>query len=42
MALWDAATTFMKKLHQSPPSTKIHPELVEEGPINKVMLVGNW
>lgn len=42
MALRDAAAALVKKLDQSPPSAKIHPELVEEGPIDKVMLVGDW
>lgn len=42
MALGDAAAALVKELDQSPPSSKVHPELVEEGPVHKVMLVGDW
>lgn len=42
VAFRDAAAALVKKLDQSPPSPKIHPELVEEGPIDKVMLVVDW
>lgn len=42
MTLGDAAAALVKEFNQSPPSTEIHPELVEEGPVHKVMLVGDW
>lgn len=42
MALRDAAAALVKEFHQSPPPAEIHPELVEEGPVDKVMLVGDW
>lgn len=41
VALWDAASALVKKFNQTPPSPEIHPELVEEGPVDKVMLVGD-
>lgn len=41
MALWDGACALVENLNQSPPATEIHPELVEQGPVGKVMLVGN-
>lgn len=42
MTLRDAAATLMKKLDQPPASPEIHPELVEEGAVRKVMLVRDW
>ena len=42
MTLGDAAAAFVKQFDQSPPSPEIHPELVEEGPVDKMMLVGDW
>lgn len=42
MTLGDAAAALVKKFDQSPSSPEIHPELVEEGTVNKVMLVGDW
>ena len=41
MALRDAAASLVKKFNQPPSPPEIHPELVEEGPVNKVMLVGD-
>lgn len=41
MVLGDASATLVQKLHQPPPSPEIHPELVEEGTVSKVMLVGD-
>lgn len=42
MTLRDAAAALVEDFDQSPPSPEIHPELVEEGPVDKVMLVGDW
>lgn len=41
MALGDAAAALVQKLDQPPPSPEVHPELVEEGTVGKVMLVGD-
>lgn len=41
MALGDASATLMQKLDQPPPPAEVHPELVEEGTVGKVMLVGD-
>lgn len=41
VALWDAASTLVKKFDQPPPAPEIHPELVEEGAVSEVMLVGD-
>lgn len=42
MALRDAAAALVKKFDQPPPPPEIHPKLVEEGPADKVVLVGYW
>lgn len=42
MTLGDAAAALVKKFNQPPPSPEIHPELVEEGAVDKVVLVGDW
>lgn len=42
MTLGDAAAALVKKFDQSPAAAEIHPELVEEGPVDEVMLVGDW
>lgn len=42
MTLWDAAAALVEEFDQSPPPPEIHPELVEEGPVDKVMLVRDW
>lgn len=41
MALRDAKTALVKKLDQPPPPPEVHPELVKEGPADKVMLIGD-
>lgn len=41
MALGDASATLVQKFDQPPPPAEIHPELVEEGTVGKVMLVGD-
>lgn len=41
MALGDAAAALVEKLDQSPPPPEIHPELVEEGAVDEVVLVGD-
>lgn len=42
MTLGDAAAALVKEFDQSSPSPEIHPELVEEGSVDKVVLVGDW
>lgn len=42
MTLGDAAASFVKEFNQSPSPPEIHPELEEKGPVDKVMLVGDW
>lgn len=32
----------LQQLQQPPPPPEVHPELVEEGPVHKVVLVGDW
>lgn len=41
MALGDAAAALVKQLDQSPPPPEVHSELVEQGPVHKVVLVGH-
>lgn len=41
MALGDAAAALVEKLDQSPPPAEIHSELVEEGAVDEVVLVGD-
>ena len=41
MSLRNAAAALLKELEQSPPAPEIHPELVEEGTVSEVMLVGD-
>ena len=41
VALGDAAAALVKELDESPPPSEIHSKLVEEGPVGKVMLVGD-
>ncbi len=36
-----AATTLVQKLHQPPPSPEIHPELVKQSAIHKMVLIRN-
>ncbi|TNN52163.1 hypothetical protein EYF80_037645 [Liparis tanakae] len=38
VALRDAAAALVKKFDQPPPTPEIHPKLVEEGPVDKVVL----
>lgn len=42
MTLRDAAAALVKKFDQPPSPPEIHPELVEEGPVNKVVPIGYW
>lgn len=42
MALGNASATLVQQFDQPPPPPEIHPELVEEGPVSKVMLVGDY
>lgn len=32
----------LQQLQQPPPPSEVHPELEEEGPVHKVVLVGDW
>lgn len=32
----------LQQLQQPPPPSEVHAELVEEGPVHKVVLVGDW
>lgn len=41
MTLGDAAAALVEELDQSPPPPEIHPELVEEGAVDEVVLVGD-
>jgi len=41
VTLGDAAAALVKKFDQPPSSPEIHPELEEQGPVGKVVFVGD-
>lgn len=41
MALCDGAAAFLEELNQPPATAEVHPVLVEERSVDKVMLVGH-
>lgn len=42
MAFWHQARLLGEQLHQPPPAAEIHPALVEQIAVHKVVLVGHW
>lgn len=42
LALWNHARSLVQQLHQPSPPSEIHPELIEEFTVRKVVLVGDW
>lgn len=41
MAFWHQARFLSEELHQSPPPPEIHPALVEQVAVHKMVLVGH-
>lgn len=42
VAFWHQARLLGEQLHQPPPPAEIHPALVEQIAVHKMMLVGHW